>query len=304
MSNASALTPTFLPSMREEEIAASAFLSGYSGETRTMYAADLRLFFEWCLTNGLEPLQAQRVHLEFFSDYLTTGRGNAPASVHRRLSTLKGFFRIAVADDRITRDPCVFLRMPKVIYDETRALGLDRMELGSLIQTARATSPRDNALVSLMGLLALRVSEACNVKIEDYAGTERGHRVLLLVGKGAKPATIPLPIPVIRALDACAAGRTTGSLILRKDGQQMDRRTAYRRIESLAKKAGITAKIHPHTLRHSAITAALDAGVPLRDAQVFARHSDPRITTRYDRARLNLDRHASYLVASFIAGAA
>ena len=52
------------------------------------------------------------------------------------------------------------------------------------------------------------------------------------------------------------------------------------------------------------ITAALDAGVPLRDGQEAASHADPRTTMRYDRARTSLDRHATYIVAAFIAGAA
>ncbi|MDQ1427551.1 MAG: integrase/recombinase XerD [Acidimicrobiaceae bacterium] len=60
----------------------------------------------------------------------------------------------------------------------------------------------------------------------------------------------------------------------------------------------------PHTLRHAFITAALDAGVPLRDVQEAASHADPRTTMRYDRARVSLDRHATYIVAAFIAGAA
>ena len=51
-------------------------------------------------------------------------------------------------------------------------------------------------------------------------------------------------------------------------------------------------------------SASFDAGVPLRDVQIAARHADPRTTTRYDRARNNLDRHASYIVAAFIAGGA
>jgi len=49
--------------------------------------------------------------------------------------------------------------------------------------------------------------------------------------------------------------------------------------------------IGPHSLRHAAITNALDAGVPLRDTQILARHADPRTTEHYDRARGNLDRH-------------
>jgi site-specific recombinase XerD len=62
--------------------------------------------------------------------------------------------------------------------------------------------------------------------------------------------------------------------------------------------------VTPHTLRHAFITAALDAGVPLRDVQEAASHADPRTTMRYDRARGSLDRHATYIVAAYVAGAA
>jgi integrase/recombinase XerD len=61
--------------------------------------------------------------------------------------------------------------------------------------------------------------------------------------------------------------------------------------------------VTPHTLRHAFITAALDAGVPLRDVQEAASHADPRTTTRYDRARGSLDRHATHIVAAYLAGA-
>ena len=70
-----------------------------------------------------------------------------------------------------------------------------------------------------------------------------------------------------------------------------------------ARRAGITKRVGPHTLRHSFITAALDAGVPLRDVQEAASHADPRTTIRYDRARVSLDRQATYIVAAFVAGA-
>ena len=69
-----------------------------------------------------------------------------------------------------------------------------------------------------------------------------------------------------------------------------------------ARRAGITKNIGPHTPRHAFITAALDAGVPLRDVQEAASHADPRKTMRYDRARTSLDRHAPYIVAAYVAG--
>jgi site-specific recombinase XerD len=79
---------------------------------------------------------------------------------------------------------------------------------------------------------------------------------------------------------------------------------AGRIVRRVARCAGIAKAVTPHTLRHAFITAALDAGVPLRDVQEAASHADPRTTMRYDRARGSLDRHATYIVAAYIAGAA
>jgi integrase/recombinase XerD len=71
-----------------------------------------------------------------------------------------------------------------------------------------------------------------------------------------------------------------------------------------AARTGISKPAGPHTLRHAFITAALDAGVPLRDVPEAASHADPRTTMRYDRARTLLDRHATYIAAAYVAGAA
>ncbi len=70
-------------------------------------------------------------------------------------------------------------------------------------------------------------------------------------------------------------------------------------VKGLARPAGISKRISRHSLRHSFITAALDTGVPLRDVQEAASHADPRTTMRYDLGRGSLDRHATYIVATF-----
>ena len=133
---------------------------------------------------------------------------------------------------------------------------------------------------------------------------ERGHRTVTVLGKGHKLAVIPLPPRVARAIDQATGERSSGPLLLTRSGQRMNRHAATRIVTRLAKAAGVTKHISPHSLRHSFITAALDAGVPLRDVQIAARHADARTTTRYDRARENLDLHASYIVTAFIAAAA
>ncbi|NKR61717.1 tyrosine-type recombinase/integrase [Rhodococcus hoagii] len=305
--------PTLLPFARRTEtpavfspfdLAVAGFLARYSGQTFSAYETDLRTYVQWCERVGLDPMQAQRPHLELFARYLEHERGNAPATVHRRLSCLRMLYRTMHHDGVIERNPAEYVRMPKVYYDESRMIGLSRSELSALISSARASTPTDEALVTMLALLGLRVSEACNVDIGDFQGEERGHRVLQLVGKGGKPVAIPLPVPVARSLDRAAAGRTSGPLLLRRDGSRMTRRSASRVVTRLAKKAGITRNVHPHLLRHGYVTSALDAGVPLRDVQIMARHSDPRMTSRYDRARGNLDRHGNYVLAAYLGGAA
>ncbi len=104
--------------------------------------------------------------------------------------------------------------------------------------------------------------------------------------------------------DLATDERADGPIFPAADGRRLDRHGAGRIVRGVAHRAGIIKNVSPHTLRHAFITAALDAGVPLRDVQEAASHSDPRTTMRYDRARGSLDRHATYIVAAYVAGAA
>ena len=116
--------------------------------------------------------------------------------------------------------------------------------------------------------------------------------------------TVPLAPRTARAIDLAIGERTEGPVFLAKDGRRLDRHGAGRVVRQIARRAGIAKIVTPHTLRHAFITAAPDAGVPLRDVQEAASHADPRTTMRYDRARGSLDRHATYIVAAYLAGAA
>jgi integrase len=171
-----------------------------------------------------------------------------------------------------------------------------------LLVAAGLAGARDHALVSLLCLNGLRVSEAIGADIERLA-LERGHRTLTIVRKGAKVVTVPLAPRTARAVDLAVGERCEGPILIGANGARLDRHGAARIVRRLARRAGIAKRIGPHTLRHAFITAALDAGVPLRDVQEAASHADPRTTMRYDRARVSLDRHATYIVATFLAGA-
>ncbi len=131
----------------------------------------------------------------------------------------------------------------------------------------------------LGGWLVLAISEALGADIENL-GLERGHRTLLVHRKGGKTVTIPLAPRTARAIDLAIGERLDGPIFLDTHGQRLRRDAAARMVRRLAKRAGIAKRIGPHSLRHSFITAALDAGVPLRDVQEAASHADrPCATT-------------------------
>jgi site-specific recombinase XerD len=289
--------------MSTAHLAAVSFLARYSGRTHALYEFQLREWFTWCEEHGLDPLVGvQRAHVELYIRGLGE-RGLMDSSIVTMMHAVRGFFRFAHIDGLIGADPAVYARLPKVHRDESRTQGLDRLELIRFLQVAQTVTVHHGALAFLLGINALRASEAAAVRIEDYAETLRGHRVLRLVGKGNKPATMPVTVPVLRVLEACRGQRTDGPLILRPvSGNPIDRRDVYRMVARIATAAGIPRHISPHSLRHAAITNALDAGVPLRDAQILARHADPRTTEHYDRARGNLDRHGVHFLTAYVAG--
>lgn len=279
------------------ELAAAAFLARYQGRTLDAYRHDLRGFFAWARDVGLDVLAASRPQIELYVRYLEAS-GLAPSTIDRRISTVCGFYRFAHIDGVISSNPAQYVRRPRIHPSQAR--GLDRGELAAFLLTAERCDHAHAALAVLLGLNGLRVSEACSANVEDL-GFERGHRTLRIIGKGARPATIPLVPRTARTVDLAVGERCEGPILLRQDGARLDRRTAHRWVRSIGRRAGL-GSVHPHMLRAAFIMAALDAGVPLREVQLAARHADPRTTTVYDHRRQSFDRHAAYVVVAFVTG--
>lgn len=280
--------------------AVAAFLARYKGQSRVHVESDLRGYLTWCHERHLDPLAVERVHVELFLRWMQEVRCLKPSTVSRRLSVIAGFYRTCVIDVVIATSPVEHVRRPRVPA-ESPTLGLTHLQFEALLTAARdSTNPHDYALVAMLGLLGLRVFEATGADITDLSETH-GHRVLHVHGKGDKIVDVPLPPAVGRAIDRAVAGRTGGPILRTRTGSRMDRHCATRRLQA-ARTAGVTGiRMHPYMLRHTYVTTMLDAGVDLRDVQIAARHADPRTTMRYDRARNNLDRHANYILAAFMA---
>lgn len=304
----------------QAQLVAAAFLAGYDGRTREAYATDLKQYFAWCDEMSIDPLAATRAHVQVFARVLEEQLRRSKSTVARKLSAVAGFYAYAVGEGVVDRSPVAHVRRPR-LSDESPRFGLDRHELGRLLAAALADGPVAHALVCLLALNGLRVSEACNARVDDV-DDERGHQVLHVTRKGGKRQRVALAPRTVAAIAAIAAirshgqavgfGVATGSAVGHggvAGGKQsppaanllgVDRFAAWRLIRRLAHTAGISKPISPHSLRHTFVTLALDAGVPLHHVQDDAGHADPRTTQRYNRARRSLERAATYRVAAFV----
>jgi len=243
------------------QVASTAYLGRYRGQTRIHTESDLRVFLRWCTAMELDPLTAVRADIERYVRWLQDVRCYQPSTVSRRLSVVVGFYRVCVIDQILPHSPADYVRRP-IVPAESPTLGPGHLQFEALITTARLSANiNDFAVVALLGLLGLRIFEACGSNIADL-GEEHGHRVLRVRGKGGKVVLVPLPPAIARAIDRAVDGRVDGPILRNTLGGRMDRHAATRRLKHLAATAGIRMpRMHPHMLRH-----ILSALLPCRDS--------------------------------------
>ena len=159
------------------------------GLTHEAYTLDLRQLTAWCTGHGLHLFDAKRVDIETFrADMEAAGR--ARATIARRLCTIAGLYRYAVEEELLEHPPAAHVHRPRLDY-ESHAVGLDCNEVGALLVAAGLGTAAGHALISLLAIDGLRISEALGADI-DRLGLGRGHRGLTVLRKGGNIVTITL----------------------------------------------------------------------------------------------------------------
>ena len=166
----------------------------------------MRCYLTWCAGQGLDPLTAQRPHLELYIRSMQEIRRLKPSTVSRRFSVTAGFYRTCVIDGIMEHSPAGHVRRPAVPAGSP-TLGFTHLQFEALLTAARESpDPCDFALVAMLGLLGLRIFEATSADIADL-GEEHGHRVLRVCGKGTKIVLVPVPPAAGRAIDQAVGDR-------------------------------------------------------------------------------------------------
>lgn len=291
-------TTDLAPSPTVATVAGAWLMPLRSENTRAAYRRDLTDFLSFVANFDVELFAVTRQVVDAYAISMETN-GKSAATIARRLSALASFYRYLVDEGVLAASPVDWVRRPRVGAESPR-LGLSRHESRAFLNAAEAEGPLEHALACLLLLNGLRVSEVIGA---DIAGldSEQGHRVLRIIGKGGSRRVTPLAPRTIAAVDAVTAGHESGPL-LRSEAGSLDRHTAARIVARIARRGGIDKRISPHSLRHTMVTQALEAGVPIHIVQDAAGHASPDTTRRYDRARHQLDGHATYQLARHLGG--
>jgi integrase/recombinase XerD len=269
--------------------------SGNSENTVMAYLRDLQRLAEFAASKGVrDPGQVTRPLLRDFV-YLLKDLGLSPATIRREVSAIRTYYGFMVGEGRVASDPSDRLQSPRrgrVLPDI-----LSVREVESLLAAPALDEPlawRDRALLELGYGAGLRVSEMCGLVTTDLLLAENLVRVF---GKGGKERVVPIGRSLIGAVSVYLhqlrptldRGRSGGRVLLNARGQPLSRVGAWGVVKRAAKRAGITKRVSPHTLRHSFATHLLEGGADLRAVQEMLGHADlstTQIYTHVDREYL------------------
>jgi site-specific recombinase XerD len=267
---------------------------GAAERTRREYGTDLGQFARWAGEQGIAPDGVTYPWLRRWAAALSRS-GVAPATLARKLASLRSFFRTLLEHGEVGANPADLLPSPKQPQRLPRTL--PRAEVAQLLDRIPATTPlelRDRAMLELAYACGLRAEEIVNLDVDSPDFDAEQVRV---EGKGGRTRILPVGEPALRALGAylergrpaLAAMDEEPALLLSKSGRRLSTSDVRRRLRLWARHAAAQGRVHPHALRHSYATHLLEGDADLRAIQELLGHqsiSTTQVYTRVESARL------------------
>jgi integrase/recombinase XerD len=260
---------------------------GLSKNSLDAYRRDMRAFARWLDVTkaGTSLLAVGRADIDAY--FAARHDDTKPSSSNRRLSVLKRFYQQALRQNRIAQDPCLKVASAK---QPTRFVHtLSEAQVEALLAAPDAREPlgvRDRTMLEVMYASGLRVSELVALKITEL-GLNEG--VLRITGKGSKTRLVPFGAQARTWLERYLGeargvilnGQQDDALFVTARGGAMTRQMFWVIVKKHATRAGITAPLSPHTLRHAFATHLLNHGADLRVVQLLLGHADISTTQIY-----------------------
>jgi len=270
------LIESFLTAIRVEK--------GLSNNTIQSYRNDLNIVCEFLGGKKKNLLTAERNDLV---DLLTRlkDEGQSDASIARLMSSVRGFFKFALTEKLMKKDPTAYMSTRKAW--QTLPRFLTQEEVDKLLEQPDLNDDigvRDRAMLELLYATGLRVSELVGLKIADVE-LEAG--LLSCFGKGSKQRRIPIGRSSIHFLKnyftvrrRTLRGNRSDLLFVEENGNPISRQKFWKIITRYGESAGL-GHVTPHMLRHSFATALIENGADLRSVQMMLGHSNINTTQVY-----------------------
>lgn len=292
---------------------------GLARNTLESYRRDLTGYLHFLAAAGISTVDA--IDPATVADYLAALRQpadgrlpRAPSSVARALAAIRGWHRYLLIEGVAESDPSRDAHPPKLAQRLPKALSVDEVTalLGKAGIDDGPRSLRDRALLEFLYATGARISEAVGLDVDDL---DTAVGAVRLLGKGSKERVVPVgsfaraavDAYLVRGRPALAAGRSepaaarvgasgrssrgtsypasrrsdTGALFLNVRGGRLSRQSAWQILRDAAERAGITAAVSPHTLRHSFATHLLAGGADVRTVQEMLGHASVTTTQIY-----------------------
>lgn len=267
---------------------------GLAPNSVASYRRDLRRYVAHLDTAGINDLEAVReTDVLGFLARLREGDEQHPplsaTSAGRAVVAVRGLHKFALRDGLTTHDPAADVRPPPPPKRLPKALSMHDVEalLAAAGDAGTGLAMRDRALLEVLYGTGARISEAVGLDLDDLDLTDR---TVLLRGKGGKQRRVPVGRYACEALEAYlvrarpelqSAGAGTPAVFLNARGGRLSRQSAWTVLTKAADRAGITAEVSPHTLRHSFATHLLDGGADVRVVQELLGHASVTTTQIY-----------------------
>ena len=260
------------------------WLHGRSPATERAYQADLAAF------RAVIPAPLRQVTLGDLQAYQDSLAPLAPTTQARRLSAIKSLLSFGQRTGFLSVNVGAAIRLPKAKQTlAERILDVDAV----LHLLALERQPRNKALLRLLYLGGLRISEVCSLCGRDLAAREDAGQVTLF-GKGGKTRAVLLKPSIWQDLTALRAEDPDAPLFRSRQGGALDPSQVHRIVKQAAKRAGLPNTVSAHWLRHAHVSHALDRGAPVHLVQATVGHASLTTTSRYAHARPN-DSSSRYL---------
>jgi integrase/recombinase XerD len=259
---------------------------GASRNTLAAYRRDLDDFLRFLHARRLSPTRVTADTVVTWLEGLRA-RGLAPASVARRLSALRGFYRHLVREEELDRDPTEHLDSPRATRPLPRALS--RESATALVEAPDVRRPagvRDRAVLELLYATGMRASECLGLGLEDL-NLAAGY--VICTGKGGKQRLVPVGAEALEWVRRYLRDvrphdtrrRDPGRLFVNPRGGALSRQSLWTIVRRAATAAGLKRRVSPHVLRHSFASHLLEGGADLRSVQAMLGHADISTTQIY-----------------------